>query len=328
MPGLGRGLDALLSDSRKAHEQRQQETQEHTVAVSETASEGLSMFTGQDVQTGSEDGSSGERILSISADALTASKYQPRKNFDDESIQELADSIKEHGLLEPLLVRNADEEGKYEIICGERRYRACKLAGLNEIPCLVRDILENKAYAVALIENIQREDLNPLEQAGALQLMLDECSLTQDELAKTLGKSRSSIANLLRLNNLAPEVKEMLSDGTLDLGHAKVILSLDTGLQAKTAAYVVKKDLTVRQTEAFVKEIKEKDPDDGGDKPEKPARSENFAVWENALCEKLSGIKVKFSGSDSGKGKLTLAYKSEDELAQLLSVLGIAAQNG
>ena len=194
MAGLGRGLNALLSES-KARAQRE---------------ENILLSQQREFKTELKN-----TVLNLKLDCLIPSPYQPRQNFDSEALNELALSIKEHGLLEPLLVKSKDD-GKYEIICGERRYRAAKIAGLSEVPCLVRDVLEKNAYAIALIENIQRKDLNPLEQASALLQMMKECSLTQEDLAKTLGKSRSSVTNILRLNQLNENVKKFLLDGSIE----------------------------------------------------------------------------------------------------------------
>ena len=305
MAGLGRGLSSLLSESKKAKEERE------LVSDAETGAPADSVPVERNFEPGGH-------VFEISIEKLKPSKYQPRRNFDAESLDELTQSIIEHGLLEPLLVRRIDEDF-FEIICGERRFRACKQAGLVRIPCLVRDEMQSNAYAVALIENIQREDLNPLELAQALEVMISECSLSQEELARTLGKSRSSISNLLRLNNLHDEVKELLSSSAIDLGHAKVLLSLDTELQPNAARVIVKKNLSVRETEIFVKNVKEgKD-----DEEEKPARyrPDSFELWEKNIAERLSGVKVKFSGKNAEKGRVTLAYSSAEQLQSILRLL-------
>lgn len=306
---LGRGLDALLSDSEKARQIKHERQEQLQVQRPEEA-----------INAGSDP----KGIREISIDALKASVYQPRREFDDEGIAELAASISEHGLLEPLIVKESREiPGQYEIICGERRFRACKVAGIERIPCLVRDVLANDAYAIALIENIQREDLNPLELSAALEQMLNECGINQEELAKTLGKSRSTVTNLLRLNKLNSEVKKMLSAGSIDLGHAKVLLGLESELQLKAAEVVIAKDMTVRQTEEFVKQIK----DNGGEVIARPKkeRDASFADLEKTLSEKFDGMKFKFSGKAAGKGKLTLSYSSEEEFNRLMEIFGVKA---
>lgn len=311
MAGLGRGLDSLLSASSKIKNERDNvnKKQEELVVSS---NEDTSIVGGNAI------------VSSIPIEKLKASIYQPRKSFDEESLNELADSIKEHGLLEPLIVKKTDD--LYEIICGERRYRACKLAQLDNVPCLVRDDLDSKGYAIALIENIQREDLNPLEMAEAFKQMLDECNLNQDELSKTLGKSRSSVANILRLNNLQSNVKQMVAANQIDLGHAKVLLSIEEpDLQLKTALYVIKNNLTVRQTEELVKNIKVNGIDEEDEKKtKKPSfNNEFFSNWENEISSKLEGIKVKFKATNEDKGKLTLTYSSQEQLKSLLSLLEV-----
>ncbi len=309
MAGLNRsrGLDFLLSGN-KIKEQAETEVKVAT-AVQEANTTTLPVNENS--------------VVLLPIEKLKASVYQPRKAFDEESLNELASSIKEHGLLEPLLVKKSQDE-MYEIICGERRYRACKIAQLSSIPCLIRDDLELNGYAVALIENIQREDLNPVEMANAFSLMLNECNLTQEELAKTLGKSRSSVTNILRINNLHDEIKNMIVEGLIDLGHAKVILSLeDKELQLKAAQYVVKNSLTVRQTEKLVSYIKANGLEDNTPKANKSYKNPNFNDWEKNISNVLSGVKVKFNASNEDKGKITLSYSSKDQLEHFLSLFSL-----
>lgn len=306
MAGLGRGLDSLLSESKKNREEKVRENE-----VSQTLN-----TISQDIFTSEKN-----KIVELPISILKPSIYQPRKNFDKESLEELSLSIKEHGLLEPLLVKKSDED-KYEIICGERRYRACKLANLENVPCLIRDDLGDNGYAVALIENIQREDLNPLEMAQAFNLMLEECKLSQEDLAKTLGKSRSSIANIVRLNNLQEDVKKMILANQIDLGHAKVLLSLDDpNLQLKAALYVIKKSLSVRQTEQLVKNIKLNNTEELEPTSTKEKVENNFGGLEEELNQKFSGIKFKFKATSEEKGKITLSYSSKEQLDNLLAFL-------
>ena len=306
MAGLGRGLDSLLSESKKNREEKVRENE---------VSQPLNNIS-QDILTSEKN-----KIVELPISILKPSIYQPRKNFDKESLEELSLSIKEHGLLEPLLVKKSDED-KYEIICGERRYRACKLANLGNVPCLIRDDLGDNGYAVALIENIQREDLNPLEMAQAFNLMLEECKLSQEDLAKTLGKSRSSIANIVRLNNLQEDVKKMILANQIDLGHAKVLLSLeDPNLQLKAALYVIKKSLSVRQTEQLVKNIKLNNTEELEPTSTKEKVENNFGGLEEELNQKFSGIKFKFKATSEEKGKITLSYSSKEQLDNLLAFL-------
>ena len=304
MAGLGLGLDSLLSESKKNREEKVRENE---------VSQPLNNIS-QDILTSEKN-----KIVELPISILKPSIYQPRKNFDKESLEELSLSIKEHGLLEPLLVKKSDED-KYEIICGERRYRACKLANLENVPCLIRDDLGDNGYAVALIENIQREDLNPLEMAQAFNLMLEECKLSQEDLAKTLGKSRSSIANIVRLNNLQEDVKKMILANQIDLGHAKVLLSLDDpNLQLKAALYVIKKSLSVRQTEQLVKNIKLNNTEELEPTSTKEKVENNFGGLEEELNQKFSGIKFKFKATSEEKGKITLSYSSKEQLDNLLA---------
>lgn len=306
MAGLGRGLDSLLSESKKNREEKVRENE---------VSQPLNTIS-QDILTSEKN-----KIVELPISILKPSIYQPRKNFDKESLEELSLSIKEHGLLEPLLVKKSDED-KYEIICGERRYRACKLANLENVPCLIRDDLGDNGYAVALIENIQREDLNPLEMAQAFNLMLEECKLSQEDLAKTLGKSRSSIANIVRLNNLQEDVKKMILANQIDFGHAKVLLSLDDpNLQLKAALYVIKKSLSVRQTEQLVKNIKLNNTEELEPTSTKEKVENNFGGLEEELNQKFSGIKFKFKATSEEKGKITLSYSSKEQLDNLLAFL-------
>lgn len=309
MAGLNRsrGLDFLLSGN-KIKEQAETEVKAATT-VQESNTTILPV--------------NDNSVVLLPIEKLKASVYQPRKAFNEESLNELASSIKEHGLLEPLLVKKSQDE-MYEIICGERRFRACKIAQLASVPCLIRDDLELNSYAVALIENIQREDLNPVEMANAFSLMLNECNLTQEELAKTLGKSRSSVTNILRINNLHDEIKNMIVEGLIDLGHAKVILSLeDKELQLKAAQYVVKNSLTVRQTEKLVIDIKEKGLEDNTTKSKKSYKNPSFNEWEKNIGNVLSGVKVKFNASNEDKGKITLSYTSKDQLEHFLALFSL-----
>ena len=294
---LGRGLDALLSDNKRAHENR--EAQEAAEIAATEAS-------GQ--------------IEEIPSSQLRASVYQPRKRFNDDGIAELAESIKENGLLEPLLVKKSDEGG-YEIICGERRFRACKIAGITKIPCLVKSMLPRESYAAALIENIQREDLNPLEQASALEQMMNECGMTQEELAKSLGKPRSGISNLLRLNSLEQGVKDLISEGKLGFGHAKVIMGLDKDLQLKAAEYVVKRELSVRQTEEFVNKIKGQK----GTQPVPKKENPEFEAIEKNFSDKYSDLSFSIQGRSRKRGKIVLGYASEDEFNRIMDILDIKA---
>lgn len=258
---------------------------------------------------------------------LKASVYQPRTDFSSESLQELAASIKEHGLLEPLLVTRSNEDPKsYEIICGERRYRAAQLAGLRAVPCLIRELSDEKAYAIALIENIQREDLSPLEIAKAYEQMMHQCKYTQESLAKSLGKSRSTVANTLRLLKLEPEVQKYLRLGDIDVGHAKILLALSGEHQIQAATTVVEQQLSVAATDVMVKELlsKLKAENEGVSKASTKNKAlPRFNNYEKYLNKSLKGVKAKFVVKNENQGKLTLSYTSVSELEYLLKVLGI-----
>ncbi|MGB1141627.1 MAG: ParB/RepB/Spo0J family partition protein, partial [Halioglobus sp.] len=230
--GLGRGLDALLGAS--------------TAGQSPAAEAGSA-----DAQAANGD----EQLLKeLPVDLVQRGKYQPRKDIEPESLQELADSIKAQGVMQPIVVRPVSDR-KYEIIAGERRWRATQLAGLDVIPAVVRDVSDEAAIAMALIENIQREDLNPIEEAVALQRLQQEFDLTQQEVAEAVGKSRSTVANLLRLMSLQEDVRRLVEHGDLEMGHARALLALDGPDQSQAARQVVGKGLSVRQTEALVRHL-------------------------------------------------------------------------
>ena len=314
---LGRGLGSLLSQSQYS---RLHEDNTSTDNSAENNEQDINQVTNtKDTIYQNEN-----TVYNIDINNLRASIYQPRKSFNDDSLMELSESIKEHGLLEPLLVKKADD-GFFEIICGERRFRASKIAGLLNVPCLVKDNLKENAYAIALIENMQREDLNPLEQSEALAQMLNECSLTQEALAKTLGKSRSTITNLLRLNTLGDISKNALREGAIDLGHAKALLSLDGDIQDKALSIVLKKSMSVRETENFVKSIKNNDLENAKDdnKNHKEQIPDMFTAFESNLKEKIDEKCVKFVYQGANKGKITLSYKNEEEFNKIKGLLGI-----
>jgi len=263
----------------------------------------------------------GERVANLPLDLLQRGKYQPRIDMRPESLVQLAESIKSQGLVQPILVRplperNAGESQRYEIIAGERRWRAAQMAGLAEIPAVIRDVPDEAALAMALIENIQREDLNPLEEARALGRLIEEFGLTHGQAAEAVGRSRAAVSNLLRLMELADEVKQLLEQRSIEMGHARALLSLSSRRQQiEVAGLVVKKSLSVRDTEALVRRLLS------------PARSESaasgskdpdIARLERELTDKL-GAKVMFQHTVSGKGQLVVAYNSLDELEGILA---------
>lgn len=243
-------------------------------------------------------------------------KDQPRKDFDEESLNQLAKSIEQHGLLQPIAVRSTPT-GSYKIIAGERRWRACRLAGLTEVPVVIRDVTDAEAMELALIENLQREDLDPIEEALGYKQLMDRCDLTQAETAEKLGKSRSAVANSLRLLALPQEILEFLKIGALQIGHAKVILGLEgDDLRLQAAKLVVENDLNVRQTEQLCKKLEkgEKEPKAQTARPSLPGEV------EIALREVLGNeVKVAYK---NGKGSLTVHFYSDDQLTAFANLLG------
>lgn len=263
---------------------------------------------------------SNDKIIELKINDVEPDINQPRKNFDDEKLLELADSIKEHGVIQPIIVSKKDNF--YQIIAGERRWRASKKAGLKTIPAIVRSYDDKKTREVSLIENIQRQNLNPLETAKAIRELMDEHSMTQEDISKTLGKSRSSIANTLRILNLDERVQEMIEMGKISEGHARTIASLDNPeKQYKFALDIVNLDMNVRDAENYAKEAK-KNP------KKKPTNSKKgkFEVItkdiENRL-KKALGTKVTLNAQTKSKGKIVIEYYSEDELESILDKLGV-----
>ena len=263
----------------------------------------------------------GDRLASLPVDLLQRGKYQPRVDMRQESLGELADSIRSRGLVQPILVRplprpDPNASQRYEIIAGERRWRAAQMAGLAEIPAVIRDVADEDAVAMALIENIQREDLNPLEEARALLRLIEEFGLTHLAAAEAVGRSRAAVSNLLRLMELTDEVKELLETRRLEMGHARALLGLTARRQqVEVAALVVKKSLSVRDTESLVRRIITPRTAESG---EPPAVDPDIQRLETEIADKL-GAKVAFQHAASGKGKLIVSYNSVDELEGILA---------
>jgi ParB family transcriptional regulator, chromosome partitioning protein len=277
--GLGRGLDALLS--------------------------------------GGDDTTARESLQTIAVDRLRPGKYQPRTRMDETSLDELAQSIKEHGIMQPVLVRPV-EGGRFEIVAGERRWRAAQRAGLTEVPALVKSVPDASALAIGLIENIQREDLNPLEQANGLARLIDEFGLTHDAVAKAIGRSRSAVTNLLRLRELAKPVQEYLMAGKLDMGHARALLGLAAGAQTGAAARVVAQGLSVRETERLVHHLAHPAAARAkrGARPADP----DVARLAETLAETL-GAKVAIEPKHDGSGRVVISYSSLDQLDGIIARL-------
>ena len=281
--GLGRGLDALLGDV--------------------------------PVATKSEN-SSTQQTLPI--ELLQRGKYQPRKDMNPDKLQDLANSIAMQGIVQPIVVRHISPE-QYEIVAGERRWRAAQLAGLQDVPVIIKEMDDRTAMAIALIENIQREDLNVLEEAEALQRLLTEFEMTQQQVADAVGKSRSNVANLLRLLELAPEIKRMLANKQLEMGHARALLTLSTHAQVEAAKKIINQGLSVRLTEKLVKDIQ--NPSLKND-TQKPNIDTDVLSLQNNLSEKF-GAKVQVESHEKGKGKLIIHYSNLDELEGILSKISL-----
>jgi ParB family chromosome partitioning protein len=286
--GLGRGLDALLGGLRD-------ETEPEAFAAADGPTGGL---------------------MSLPLDLIHRGRYQPRRDFDPERLRELADSIAVQGVIQPILVR-AIEDDHYEIIAGERRWRAAQLAGLSEIPALVKEASEQDAMAIGLIENIQRVDLNPLEEAGALHRLLGEFGLTHQQVAQAVGKSRTTITNLLRLLELTPEVKGLVEAGTLEMGHARALLGIKGIDQVEAAQQVVARGLSVRETERLVRRFQQQ-ADKGSVRPQARREDPDVRRLQDDLSERL-GARVEIQPSTKGGGKLLISYGSLDELDGILA---------
>lgn len=248
----------------------------------------------------------------IPLDLLQSGRYQPRSVMDPERLQELADSITAQGVVQPIVVRSIGA-GRYEIIAGERRWRACQMARLDSVPAIVRDVSDEATVAMALIENIQREDLNPLEEAVALRRLLDEFGLTHLQAAEAVGRSRAAVSNLLRLLELGDEVKKLVDERKLDMGHARALLALPVEKQLPAAREVVSRELSVRQTEQLVKRLLTGAPV----KPPKRRVSPDIQRLQDKLTEQL-GARVQIQHQPSGRGKLIIQYNSADEFEGIL----------
>jgi ParB family chromosome partitioning protein len=278
MRGLGRGLDALL---------------------------------GGDLETAT----ASDALRTLKVEQLQPGKYQPRTQMDQESLQQLADSIRAQGIMQPILVRPVAPE-KFEIIAGERRWRAAQLAGLGEVPALVREIADEAALAMSLIENIQRENLNPLEEAAGIKRLIDEFNMTHQLAAEAVGRSRTAVTNLLRLLNLSAPVQELLMRSQIDMGHARALLSLDGAKQIAVAQHVAAKKLSVREAERLVQGALHP----RRKAPAKPSR--DILFLQETAADRL-GAKVSIHHSAKGAGRMVIEYKSLDQLDGLLSQMGI-----
>jgi ParB family chromosome partitioning protein len=258
-----------------------------------------------------------DELRSLDVDRIQPGKYQPRQTMDEGRLQELAASIRAQGLIQPIIVRTVGA-GRFEIIAGERRWRASQLAGLKQIPALVREAGDQSVVAMALIENIQREELSPLEEAQALQRLITEFKLTHEKVAEAIGRSRAAVSNLLRLQELPPQIKKLLADGDLEMGHARALLTLDAKLAVSLALKAVAHGWTVRELEAAAREAQNPTAKSVSKNAKKsPAQDPNIATLERELAEKLAA-RVNIRHERSGKGQLVIRYNSIDELEGIL----------
>ncbi len=278
LKGLGRGLDALLANDEE-------------VAL-------------------------GDALMMLNVNQLQPGKYQPRSYMDDAALQTLAESISSQGIMQPILVRNIGQDKgteKYEIIAGERRWRASQLAGLAEVPVLVREIADESALAMALIENIQRENLNPLEEAQGIKRLVDEFSMTHEKAASAVGRSRAAVSNLLRLLSLSSPVQEMLMHNKLDMGHARALIGLEAAQQIMLANKIVQQDLSVRDVENLVKKLAQTSVP----ATHKTTVNHDVLALQNTLSEKI-GASVNISAKQNGSGMLKISYANLDQLDDII----------
>lgn len=292
--GLGRGLDALLSATRNPI------PTVVDVLPSETPSPAR-----------------GERVTRLPIERIERGRYQPRRDFDPDALRELADSIVAQGVIQPIVVRPIDEE-RYEIVAGERRWRASQLAGLADIPVVVREMDEPTAVAIGLIENIQRSDLNPIEEAGALERLLKEFQLTHQQIAEAVGKSRTTVTNLLRLLELNPDVRALVEQSQLEMGHARALLGLKGGEQSQAARQVVAAGLSVRETERLVRRLQQVADAEDAAVVRKNAPDPNVRRLQDDLAGRL-GAQVEIRHGNRGAGKLVISYNTLDELDGILA---------
>ena len=276
LKGLGRGLDALLADN-------------------------------------IEESGSTDTLRMLNVTQLQPGKYQPRSYMDDAALQTLADSIKSQGIMQPILVREVSPE-KFEIIAGERRWRASQIAGLEQVPVLVREIADESALAMALIENIQRENLNPLEEAQGIKRLIDEFAMTHEKAAEAVGRSRAAVSNLLRLLGLSAPVQDLLMQNKLDMGHARALLGLDAAQQIMLANKIVQQDLSVREVENSVKKMSLTT----GPKPHKMNTNRDVLALQTKLSEKI-GATVSISAKANGAGTLKISYSNLDQLDEIIA---------
>ncbi len=293
--GLGKGLDSLMPNK---------------------------VNTRQLNQGISQDPAEKEPVKQVKLSLVEPNRDQPRKKFSEESLAELADSIRQYGIIQPLIVQ--DKNGYYEIIAGERRWRAAKLAGLKEIPIIIRDISQQEVMEISLIENIQRENLNPIEEALAYKRLLEEFNLKQEEVAKRVSKSRTAVTNSMRLLKLTEDVQQMVIDEKLTMGHARCLIAIeDPDLQKQIALQVIDKNLSVRDTEKLMKKL-QKQKESAEEEQKKTAEDSALTAVYEHIAEQMKtilGTKVEIRRKDKEKGKIEIEYYSQDELDRLLQLM-------
>ncbi|EGA70971.1 chromosome (plasmid) partitioning protein ParB/stage 0 sporulation protein J [Vibrio sinaloensis DSM 21326] len=287
--GLGKGLDALLSTSSLAREKQQS-----ALHSQQLSSEG--------------------ELTDLSINSLKPGVYQPRKDMSPEALEELAASIESQGIIQPIVVRQVEND-KFEIIAGERRWRAARKAGLKQVPCVIKNVEDRAAIAMALIENIQREDLNVIEEAVALERLQNEFTLTHQQVADVIGKSRAAVSNILRLNQLENDVKSLVSENLLDMGHARALLALQGEQQVEVASQVANKQLTVRQTEQLVKKCLQPQSE------QENAPEDTEAQQMSQKLSEMLGGKVAIVRASNGKSKVTISLDEPHKLEQLIAKL-------
>lgn len=302
--GLGKGLGAIFGED--VVKENKEETEKKAKAKAEAKA--------------AEEMDEKGRILMLKLDLVQPNKEQPRKTFDEEKINELAESIKNYGVLQPLLVQKNDSF--YEIIAGERRWRAAKAAGLKEVPAVLKEYSKQEAMEISLIENVQRADLNPIEEALGYKQLIDEFGLTQEEIAVRVAKSRTAITNTMRLLKLDEQIQNMLVQGVITSGHARALLSLeDTQMQLKAAKEILDKKLSVRETERLVKRLQK---EASGEKKEEKKKDETLALIYQNLEDRMKsvmGTKVSIHNKDKNKGRIEIEYYSEAELERIVEMI-------
>ena len=309
--GLGRGLDALFADAAPINEEE--------VKVSKPAKKAPAKSPAKPASKKTESVSNEDRVLYIDINDIKPNKAQPRMTFDEDKLKELESSIKEHGVIQPLIVREA--ENGYELVAGERRWRASRLAGLKKVPCIIRNFDDRQNAIVAIIENMQREDLNPIEEAEGLRSMTETYGFTQEQVSASLGKSRTYITNSIRLLKLPKEIQQFVSDGQMSAAHGRTIINVtDAKKQREICDKVIKLGLSVRETERLANKAKDEIKPDRKKRKTTTAKKSSDILAAEAELRTLTGTKVNING-DGKKGKLELEYYSTDELNRLIDTI-------